>query len=72
LNDPTGNRGVAEAGPVSVQEVIDQAEERSLETDEEEEDEGLHEHGALDTNKLMLVPPDFERAMVHQVSDDDC
>jgi hypothetical protein len=50
--------------PVSVQEK-EHGEERSLETDEEEEDEGLHEHGALDPNKLMLVPPDFERAMVH-------
>ena len=71
MNETAGNRGVAVAGPpVSVQEK-EHGEERSLETDEEEEDEGLHEHGALDPNKLMLVPPDFERAMVHQVSGDD-
>ena len=55
---------------MSVQEK-EHVEERSLETDEEEEDEGLHEQGDLDPNKLMLVPPDFERAMVHQVSDED-
>ena len=69
MNDAAG---VAVAGPKSVQEVIDQVEDRSMETEEEEEDEGLHEHGALDPNKLMQVPPDFERAMVHQVSDDYC
>ena len=62
---------MAVAGPpVSVQEK-EHGEERSLETDEEEEDEELHEQGDLDPNKLMLVPPDFERAMVHQVSDED-
>ena len=46
--------------------------EGSLETDEEEEDDqGLREDGAIVANKLMQVPPDFEKAMVHQVSDND-
>jgi hypothetical protein len=42
-----------------------------MDTDEEEEDEGLREDGAIVANKLMQVPPDFEKAKVHQVSDDE-
>ena len=52
-------------------ESVQDKDEGSLETDEEEDDEGLREDGAIVANKLMQVPPDFEKAKVHQVSDDE-
>ena len=50
---------------------VREKDEGSMDTDEEEEDEGLREDGAIVANKLMQVPPDFEKAKVHQVSDDE-